>query len=244
MSSVTNNAALTKIRIAPTTTPRTQFKVGEFTINDHAETTTATMPVTIRIRATIRRVLKAVRKNQSMERFKVPLWSEIIQVNDVEWLPKFVERYLSFTGKCFRHCDGPTSMKVILQDPTRIIGAYACPDGFVSQVVYFSQKPNLKWFSDTIVNQVGSENFTTNDVRVATRHGWELGGDAVETLEAQLGVNPSVTEVYWTRYPRTEAQKQIAVSLCTGDVSHPGCLRLFAHDRNKIERLCPTCRRS
>jgi hypothetical protein len=135
-------------------------------------------------------------------------------------------------------------MKVLVQDPTRIIGAYVCPDGFVSQVVYFSQKPNLKWFSDTIVNQVGSENFTTNDVRVATRHGWELGGGAVETLEAQLGPNPSVTEVYWTRYPKTEAQKQIAISVCTGDVSHPGCLRLFAHDRNEIERLCPTCRRS
>jgi hypothetical protein len=135
-------------------------------------------------------------------------------------------------------------MKLIVQDPTRIIGAYACPDGFVSQVVYFSQRPNLKWFADTIANQVGSENFTTNDVRVATRHGWELAGSAAEALEAQLGANGSITEVYWTRYPRTEAQKQIAVSICTGDVSRPGCLRLFPHNSNKIERLCPTCRRS
>jgi hypothetical protein len=218
--------------------------VGGFTIKANAETTAAAMPVAIRIRATMKRVLKAVRKNHSMERFKVPLWSETIQVNGVDWLPKFIEQHLTFKGKCFRHCDRPTSMKVILQDPKRVIGAYVCSDGFVSQVVYFSQKPNLKWFSDTIVKQVGSEIFTANDVRVATRHGWELGGGAVETLEAQLGANPSVTEVYWTRYPRTEAQKQITVSLCTGDVSRPGCLRLFAHDRNKIERLCPACRRS
>ena len=135
-------------------------------------------------------------------------------------------------------------MKVILQEPTRIVGAYICPDGFVSQVVYFSQKPNLKWFSDMIVNQVGTENFANNDVRVATRHGWELGGGAVEALEAQLGANSSVTEAYWTRYPKADAQKQVVVSLCTGDVSHSGCLRLFAHESSKTERLCPTCRRT
>jgi hypothetical protein len=135
-------------------------------------------------------------------------------------------------------------MKVILQEPTRIVGAYVCPDGFVSQVVYFSEKPNLKWFGDLIVNQVGTENFTNNDIRVATRHGWELGGGAVEYLEAQLGANSSVTEAYWTRYPKTDAQKQVAVSLCTGDASRSGCLRIFSHDRNKTESLCPTCRRS
>jgi hypothetical protein len=135
-------------------------------------------------------------------------------------------------------------MKPLLQEPTRVLGAYVCPDGFVSQVVYFSQKPNLKWFSDVIVSQVGEENFTGNDIRVATRHGWELGGEATKTLEAQLGANPSITEAYWTRYPKTDAQKQMAISLCTGDSSRAGCLRLFAHDRSKAESFCPTCRRS
>ena len=165
-------------------------------------------------------------------------------MSDPEWLPKFVERYLNFTGKCFRHCKAPTSMKLMLREPTRIIGAYACPDGFVSQVVYFSQNPNIKWFSDTIISQVGADNFTSNDVRLATRHGWELGRNAVETLQAQTPTKPSVSEVYWTRYPKTEAQKQVAISVCLGDDSRPGCLRLFAHGRDKTERFCPTCRRS
>ena len=160
----------------------------------------------------------------------------------MDWLPKFVEDHLSFTGKCFRHCDKPTSMKVISQDSTHVLGAYTCPDGFVSQIVYFSQRPDLNWFNSTISNQVGPENFTTNDVRTATRHGWELGGNADESLEAKLGPNSSLTEVYWTRYARTNAQKQIAISLCAGDSSRHGCLKLFAHESGNVEKFCPICR--
>ena len=133
-------------------------------------------------------------------------------------------------------------MKLIVQEPTRVLGAYICPDGIVSQVVYFSQKPDLNWFSKTILNQVGAVNFTTNDVRTATRHGWELGGDACQVLDAELGPDSSITEVYWTRYPRTDAQKQVAISVCTGDASRVGCLKLFAHDRDKVERFCVNCR--
>jgi hypothetical protein len=132
-------------------------------------------------------------------------------------------------------------MKLISQDSTRVVGAYVCPDGFVSQVVYFSQKPDLKWFEGMLVGQVGKENFTSNDVRVASRHGWELGRDALETLEEKLGTGASITEVYWTRYARTDAQKKIAVSLCRGDSSQGGCMRLFAHDRNDVKRFCPSC---
>jgi hypothetical protein len=164
-------------------------------------------------------------------------------VKSLDWLPKFVADYMSFSGKCFRHCDKPTSLKVISQDSARVLGAYTCPDAFVSQVVYFSQKPDLEWFNDTIAEQVGAESFTTNDVRVATRHGWELGENADADLRAKLGSNPTITEVYWTRYARTDAQKKTAVSLCMGDHSHPGCLKLFAHASERVERLCPLCRR-
>ncbi|MGP8069761.1 MAG: hypothetical protein ACLP5V_07705 [Candidatus Bathyarchaeia archaeon] len=160
----------------------------------------------------------------------------------MDWLPEFVREHLSFKGKCFRHCDKPTSMRVVAEDSTSIVGAYVCPDGFVSQVVYFSQKPDLKWFTDKLEMEVGKENFTSNDVRVASRHGWELGGNAFEALEAKAGTNSPITEVYWTRYARTDAAKQIAISLCVGDRSRSGCLKLFAHDRNPVERFCPACK--
>lgn len=123
-----------------------------------------------------------------------------------------------------------------------VLGAYVCPDAFVSQVVYFSQKPDFNWFSTTITNQVGADNFTPHDVRLATRHGWELGPKALEALVSQLGKNPTISEVYWTRYPKTD--KDPAISLCIGDGSRAGCLKLFAHDRNQTEKLCPACRRS
>lgn len=160
----------------------------------------------------------------------------------MDWLPQFVEKHLSFTGKCFRHCDKPTSMKVISQDSNHVLGAYVCPDGLVSQVVYFSAKPDLKWFNKTISDQVRT-NFTTNDVRLATRHGWELGGDSQETLKRHLRSKPSITEVYWTRYARTEAQKQVAISLCLGDRTRPGCMKLFAHEISSVEKFCPACRK-
>jgi hypothetical protein len=133
-------------------------------------------------------------------------------------------------------------MKVIVEDSTRVLGAYVCPDGFVSQVVYFSQKPDLEWFTDMLTSEVGVENFAPNDVRVASRHGWELGGNALETLEAKAGTKSPITEVYWTRYARTDAEKRIAVSLCIGDQSRSGCLKLFAHDRNVVERFCAACK--
>jgi hypothetical protein len=160
----------------------------------------------------------------------------------MDWFPEFVREHLSFKGKCFRHCDKPTSMRLIVEDSTQVLGAYVCPDGFVSQVVYFSQNPNLKWFTDKITNEVRRENFSHNDVRVASRHGWELGGKALETLEAKAGINSTITEVYWTRYPRSDAEKQVAISLCIGDRSRTGCLKLFAHDRNMVERFCPSCK--
>jgi hypothetical protein len=99
----------------------------------------------------------------------------------------------------------------------------------------------MEWFENMITSQVGEENFLGEDVRVASRHGWELGDDAYEQLETNLGTGKSVTEVYWTRYARSEAQKRVAISLCLGNGARKGCLRLFAHDHESLDRFCPTC---
>jgi hypothetical protein len=160
----------------------------------------------------------------------------------MDWFPEFVLKYLTFTGKCFRHCDKPTSMRVVSQNSTSVVGAYVCPDGFVSQVVYFSLKPDMQWFERMLSDQVGMENFSPRDIRIASRHGWELGGTAREIVEANLGQGASIREAYWTRYAKTEEQKQLAVSLCQGDGSKAGCMKLFMHDRGSVERLCPACK--
>ena len=133
-------------------------------------------------------------------------------------------------------------MKVIAQDDNRVVGAYVCPSGFVSQVVLFSPNPDLKWFRDMLTQQVGAENVSVRDIRVASRHGWELGEGAREILESKLGPNVSIQEIYWTRYPKTEDQKKLALSLCLGNSSRTGCMKLFIHDRDVEEAFCPTCR--
>lgn len=133
-------------------------------------------------------------------------------------------------------------MKVVSQDSNNVVGAYVCPDGVVSQVVYFSPKPDLQWFEGMLSSQVGKENLSARDIRIASRHGWELGGSVQEIVEANLAQGASIGEAYWTRYPKTETQKQWVVSLCQGDASRLGCMRLFMHDRSLVENLCPACK--
>ncbi len=163
---------------------------------------------------------------------------------EMDWFPEFVREHLSFRGKCFRHCDKQTSMRLLVEAATHVLGAYVCPDGFVSQVVYFSQKPDLKWFTEKLTSEVGRENFSSTDVRVASRHGWELGGNAVQILKEKAGDGATVTEVYWTRYAHTDSEKQVAISMCIGDHSRPGCSKLFAHDRDSVVSQCPICKSS
>jgi hypothetical protein len=155
----------------------------------------------------------------------------------MEWFPEFVQKYLSFTGKCYRHCDKLTSMKILSQGSSQMIGAYVCPDGFVSQVIHFSVKPDLTSFQDLLADQVGAENVKSRDIRIATRHGWELGSGASQVLESSLGHGGTLTEAYWRRYPQSQEEKKQAVLLCKS------CNRLFIHRSDDGQQVCPTCQR-
>ena len=157
-------------------------------------------------------------------------------------LKVFIDRHLTFTGKCFHHCEKPTTMRIIKDSDEKIVAAYTCPDGFVSQVVYFARsKPDLEWFRNLLSEQVGKRNVSKRDIRIASRYGWELGEQARQELESQLGPKGKITEVYWTRYPKTEQQKKIAISLCIGDSNDPGCMKLFAHSRRSKPVRCTVC---
>lgn len=155
----------------------------------------------------------------------------------MDWFPEFVRKYLSFAGKCYRHCDKPTSMKILSQGPSEVVGAYVCPDGFVSQVVHFSVKPNIEAFQELLSDQAGRENVSRRDIRVATRHGWELGSNATKALESNLGAGGTITEAYWRRYPKTDEDKKKVVSLCVS------CNHLYVHGSDDKDRMCPTCKR-
>lgn len=160
------------------------------------------------------------------------------------WLADVVERHLTFTGKCYGHCDKPTAAKVIFQDSDHVIGAYACPNGVVSHVVYFSLKPDLAGFQAFLSGQVGEEIVKGRDLRLASRHGWELGKGAEEEIQSKLGPAGAIKQAYWRRYPATEAEKDLLVALCVGNNSKSGCLTLFMKGKESDERLCPACRKT
>jgi hypothetical protein len=156
-------------------------------------------------------------------------------------LKQFVEKYLTFQGKCYGHCDNPSSLVRLRSDSKNVIGAYVCPSGYVSRVVYFSVYPDIKSFRAFLHSQVGEEIVTDRDIRPATRHGWELGSDAL----AEIGnVSPTgaIEEVYWTVYPKTLDEKRRGIFLCSYTEQGRKCNRLFVQDKKSRNRQCPKCK--
>ncbi|MFH0896588.1 MAG: hypothetical protein V1850_00870 [Candidatus Bathyarchaeota archaeon] len=156
---------------------------------------------------------------------------------------KFVNKNLIFNGQCRRHCDKPTSFVDLQPNSSSVVGAYACPDGYVPRVVYFSVSPDINWFKKFLVNQVGKENVKESDIRTATRHGWELRENALAEI-CEISPTSMIGEVYWTVYPKSEIEKSQGVFLCSDFQRGKGCGRLFVEDIKFKEKLCPKCRES
>lgn len=156
-------------------------------------------------------------------------------------LKEFVETHLSFKGSCRRHCYNPTSLVPVWSDAENLVGAYVCPSAYVSRVIYFSVKPDIDWFRGFLTAQVGEEIVNERDIRPATRHGWELGNNAVTEI-GEVSPNSRVQEVYWTIYPRTENAKSRGIFLCSGPEDGRGCHKLFVQDLTSTNTQCPDCR--
>jgi hypothetical protein len=156
-------------------------------------------------------------------------------------LKKFVEKYLTFQGRCYRHCDQISSFIDLRSDLNNVIGAYVCPDGYVSRVVYFSVSPDVTQLKSFLYSQVGKEIVADRDIRPATRHGWELGSDAMAEI-GEVSPTGTIGEVYWTVYPETEDERNRGVFVCSYPGKGRGCNRLFVQDKESRNRLCPKCR--
>jgi hypothetical protein len=99
-----------------------------------------------------------------------------------------------------------------LDDSDKVVGTYVCPDGYVSRVIYFSVNPDIDWFKGFLTTQVGEEMVKDRDIRPATRHGWELGNEAL--IEIGDGIpRGRIMEIYWTIYPKTDNEKNRGVFL-------------------------------
>ena len=159
-------------------------------------------------------------------------------------LARLVEKHLSFEVQCRGHCASPSHMILLAAEEDRVIGAYCCPNGYVSRVLHFGFGDNTAQFHEFLSTQLDSKIVAGRDLRVASRHGWELGeGAAAEIEELARRHQFPLRQVYWVRYPKSEEEKAKGVFLCSDSSSRYGCGRLFTQMLTDNARLCPNCRR-
>jgi thiol-disulfide isomerase/thioredoxin len=157
-----------------------------------------------------------------------------------EALREFVREHIIFEGPCRRHCNQPTNFVELKHESDGVVGAYVCPDGYISRVVYFSVTPDLEWFKKFIRSQVSGTIFRDRDVRTATRHGWELGDEAQAELR-EISPTCWLEEAYWVVYPQSEAEKTQGIFLCSDQKKGKGCGKLFIQKIDSENKLCPDC---
>lgn len=155
-------------------------------------------------------------------------------------LKNIVETSLTFSSQCRRHCTKTTTLIELWSNPTKIIKAYVCPDGYVSRVIAFSLEPSTTWFRNFLLSQGVGKILNSRDLRLASRHGWELKTDISQTIKH---VSPTgvIYEIYWTIYPKTDEERQKGLFLCSNHEQNKGCNRLFVQNIHSSNRCCPQC---
>jgi hypothetical protein len=146
----------------------------------------------------------------------------------------FVRKYLIVEGlPCSRHCDKLTRFVALMEDRNKLVGSYVCPDNYVSRVVFFeSNNRDMDWFKSFVRSELdGGERIRDKDFRFATRHGWELGGEAEAEIQSVSG-SKGIVEYYWTFYPRGEEEKKLGNFLCEK------CGKLFTQPLSSKNKVC------
>lgn len=106
-------------------------------------------------------------------------------------------------GTCYRHCDRPIRVRRLA---SRLSGDWlvqACPSGVVSVTTYSEwtrRDPTAAVRRQLLRWTVPASLVRTRDLRLATRHGPELGRAAERSL-ASIRPPRGVRTVYWRVYP-------------------------------------------
>jgi hypothetical protein len=150
----------------------------------------------------------------------------------------FARKYLIANGiPCGRHCNDPVKFVSLYDGERGLIGAYVCPQRYVSKVVYFSDNPDGQWFERYISDQAGAQRVRRKDIRFATRHGWELGRDAEKEIQ-NMGLH-GIKQYYWTFYPKSDEDSKFGTFLCPRESG--GCGKLFTKSMDEEDTLCLDC---
>jgi len=160
-------------------------------------------------------------------------------------LPPVLRRALAAPGgRCYRHCDRPTRTR---QPASRLSGRWqvrACPSGVVSVTVYAEwtrRDPTPAVLAQLRRWTVPASLVRAWDLRLATRHGPELGRAAERFLTAHPPKR-GVRVVYWRVYPfRGRDGKERRLFVC-GRTAHRYPV-FFAAVSTDPAPKCPVCAR-
>ncbi|MGA8605108.1 MAG: hypothetical protein WB788_08650 [Thermoplasmata archaeon] len=145
-------------------------------------------------------------------------------------------------GSCYRHCDRPIRTRSV---SSRLPGTWqvrVCPSGVVSVTTYTEvtrSDPTAKVRDVLRRWTVPPTLIRSWDLRIATRHGPELGR-AAERVLGKTRPTRSVRVVYWRVYPfrgRDGAERRLFVCFRR---THPAPV-FFAASPESPTWGCPTC---
>ncbi|MBX8643736.1 MAG: hypothetical protein KIY12_03315, partial [Thermoplasmata archaeon] len=117
---------------------------------------------------------------------------------------------LSSDTACYGHCSGP-ARHYFLRRPD--IACFACGGGYISRIVMYGMGADaaaLRQFIESISG--GAIDVRDEDIRIATRHPWEMG------LEGRSTGEKVMTEAYWNqnyRRGKSDDASRIALFRCT-----------------------------
>jgi hypothetical protein len=147
-------------------------------------------------------------------------------------LRDIVDAKLNSSSKCYGHCDQLANLKYVDVDD-RLLGCYVCNAGYVSRIVLYDKQLDLDWFKNFVADILnGTADVSDQDIRVATRHPWELG------LEDAISDEVVLREAYWTQnYRRTKSDdpNRQALFRCVR------CGSFFTQALNSGGALCSKC---
>lgn len=139
---------------------------------------------------------------------------------------------LSGSTPCYGHCKSEARHHMIDGEGGRI-ACFSCSTGYVSRIVMYSKDScaeSLKSFVSKAVK--GAMDIREEDIRVATRHPWEMG------LEEDAAPDVILREAYWTQYYRrtkSDDPARTALFRCTS------CGTLFTQPLNSDHSVCAGC---
>lgn len=160
-------------------------------------------------------------------------------------VPRVVEAALAAPGgKCYRHCDRPIRSRRLRSPLPGIFRVRACPSGVVSVTAY--AESTRRDPTDSVRRTlrrwtVPPSRVRSWDLRLATRHGPELGRAAERFLAARRPKRP-IRVVYWRVYPfqaRDGTERRLFVCLRR---SHPAPVFYVASPKAPSSG-CPVCAR-